>query len=138
MDDDYSPPLERGDCEIDDGRASDVSELMTLLAHRRRRYLLYHLDQRPGPTTLEEAAEWIAMFDQTESGDRHLSDVLEAVRLDLRHVHVPKLAEANVVDVDYDESNGLLQLTNARPPFEALLHESVGYETLEPDCEIPS
>lgn len=136
--DDRSTPPDRGRSRIDDARASDVSELMTLLAHRRRRYLLYRLDQQAESTTLEDAAEWIAMHDDEVTADRHLCDVLERVRLDLRHVHVPKLADADAVDVQYDESRGTLRLTDARPPFEALLHESVGYETLEPDCEIPS
>lgn len=119
-----------------DGRASDVSELMALLAHRRRRYLLYHLRRQPRSTTLAEAAEWIAMLDEDVTADRHLSDALERVRLDLYHVHVPKLVDADVVDVDYDESTGLLTLTDTRPPFERILEEALDHEKIDADCEI--
>ncbi len=68
-----------------------------VLAHRHRRTVLRYLVESDGPATLDQLTEMIV----AESGARADRD---AVRLQLHHVHLPKLRRAEVVA--YDDPDG--------------------------------
>lgn len=64
-----------------------------VLAHRQRRTILRHLVDTDGPATVDQLAETIIAEDgpRPNRGD---------VRLQLHHVHLPKLRRAEVVAYD--------------------------------------
>jgi len=74
------------------------SKRYELLANDRRRHTLDVLADRDLPLTLDEIAEAVAAreVDATDSRPGTLKDV----KITLHHVHLPKLAEADVVDYD--------------------------------------
>lgn len=61
-----------------------------VLAHRHRRTVLRHLVESDGPTTVDQLARTIIVDDDTRPD-------LDDVRLQLHHVHLPKLRRAEVV-----------------------------------------
>jgi hypothetical protein len=83
-------------------RSAFVDATFEVLADRRRRLLLWHLEGRAGETTVDELADWLVEQDPT-CGDR------ETAVIDLYHRSLPILAESDVVDYDSDE--GTVALT---------------------------
>ncbi|WP_144797934.1 DUF7344 domain-containing protein [Halorubrum depositum] len=77
-----------------------TSDVLTLLAKRRRRLLLQLLRDAGTPLPTTELAERI----RDSECDEPASSDLVSIRLRLRHAHLPKLEEAAVVE--YDESEG--------------------------------
>ena len=70
--------------------------LFELLADRRRRHILYCLtDQPDGVAEFTDLVDAVVGHEpETDAGDR------ETIRTGLYHVHLPKLAEAGVIDYD--------------------------------------
>ena len=70
--------------------------LFELLADRRRRHILQCLtDQPDGVAEFTDLVDAVVGHEsETDAGDR------ETVRTSLYHVHLPKLAEAGVIDYD--------------------------------------
>ena len=82
--------------------------LFDLLADRRRRYALYALvGIEDGLTDCSTLADEVAMQEARNEG-RMLSDSLcEGIAAELRDEHLPKIAEADVVD--FDERSGTVR-----------------------------
>ncbi|WP_134672055.1 DUF7344 domain-containing protein [Halorussus marinus] len=93
-----------------DERADDVSAAFELLSSARRRGVLYAAD-RGTETSVEALAERIA----TWLGDPDAS----TVALSLRHTHLPKLADAGVVE--YDSERGTVELADGVSDLEPYL-----------------
>lgn len=87
-------------------RTVPVSTLCELLASDRRRAAVRYLVAHSGETVF--VSELSAHL--VETG---VADTRETCRLSLQHVHLPKLAEADVVAYDRDQ-----QRVTARPPSE--------------------
>lgn len=80
-----------------------LDRLLALLANHRRRYALYYLHGvETRVVTLDELAdrlqrwelEWDRRAEPTSAGHR------ERIRLTLHHEHLPRLADANLLDYD--------------------------------------
>ncbi len=69
------------------------------LGSRRRRYLCYALLGRER-VDLDAAAERIAAWEVDDADSRATVEAVDAVRLSLYHVHVPKLVEDDVIRFD--------------------------------------
>jgi DNA-binding transcriptional ArsR family regulator len=82
-----------------------------LLANQRRREALYVLYRREGPITVAELADEVATVVEAAP---------ERVATSLYHVHLPKLADADIVD--YDVQSGIVRLTHASEQFDRYLH----------------
>lgn len=85
-----------------DGQPS-LDRIFDLLASRRRRYVLYHLDETDTDVvTLDEVAERVAAWERKWDGldDRERDDHREHVRVALHHNHLPRLANAGLIDYD--------------------------------------
>ncbi|EMA58288.1 DUF7344 domain-containing protein [Halorubrum lipolyticum] len=80
-----------------------TSDILTVLAERRRRLLLRLLRDARTPLPVTELAERIGEY---ESGGPESSDPL-SIRLRLRHAHLPKLEAAAVVE--FDEGKGTVR-----------------------------
>jgi len=73
-----------------------IDRLFDMLADRRRRHVLQCLtDQPDGLAEFADLVDAVVGHEpETEAGDR------ETIRTSLYHVHLPKLAEAGVIDYD--------------------------------------
>ncbi|SEP90741.1 DUF7344 domain-containing protein [Natrinema salaciae] len=97
-------------------RADAVDTAMDLLADRRRRAVLDYLEETDGTATLTELAVEIAAREArvepnaiSDHGDVSARD-RRAVRISLHHSHVPKLANADVID--YETETETVTLTD--------------------------
>jgi len=73
------------------------------LAHPRRRYLLYALQQDTS-WTLEDLIVQIAAWESEAADTQPPDDLVEAVHISLYHTHIPKLVDDDVVE--FDETSG--------------------------------
>ena len=87
-----SPSSSRSRRSVEECPSTD--ELFGLLSSGRRRRLVAHLHARDGPVSLSDAIEHVA---ESEGDDRRTS-----VATEFHHVHLPKLADADVVRHDRD------------------------------------
>lgn len=85
------------------GEQLPLSALAALLGNARRRFVLRYLQLRDAPVTVEELAEAVARWecDDLDEITPHLS---ECILASLRHVHLPKLADAGLIR--YDRADG--------------------------------
>ncbi|AGB16017.1 hypothetical protein Halru_1405 [Halovivax ruber XH-70] len=94
---------------------SEMNEIFTLLRHPYRRYVLYHLIRESETvdfdTLTASLANWDA--DQPEESQTINSTTIE---VQLRHMHLPKLADAGLItfaqdgqSIQLDGINGLSQ-----------------------------
>jgi DNA-binding transcriptional ArsR family regulator len=97
-----------------DEPADDVSAAFDLLSDARRRGVLYAAE-RGEQTTVEELADQIASWLDDAEGDSCGS----SVRLSLIHTHLPKLADAGVVE--YDRERGTVELAGGATDLEPFL-----------------
>lgn len=91
-------------------RTRRVDRCFHLLADRRRRFCLYHLQRAERPLAIRELARSVeAAVTPPESS---LTDpVLDEAVLKLHHVHLPKLRDAGLVDV----RDGRVELSSTPP-----------------------
>lgn len=92
-------------------RLRSLDEIFELLANQRRRESLYVLVRREGPITVTELGDEVASVVEATP---------ERVATALYHVHLPKLADAGVVE--YDVETGTVRLTDAFDRFHRYLH----------------
>lgn len=72
-----------------------------VLRNRRRRYVLHCLTTSETPMALADLADDLVRW-ETDSSPPTAQDVRERVYVSLYHCHLPKLAEAGLVDFDSD------------------------------------
>lgn len=98
---------------VDPGRDRATGELLSkdtlygLLSDRRRRTVLYQLDERENPVSLAELAR-VIVLEETGSNVDAPSEALRRVRISLHHVHLPKLSDAGAVA--FDRADGTAEL----------------------------
>lgn len=89
---------------------SRVDAVFDVLADSRRRYALYCLVQEPDGVL--ERSDLAARIEATEEGtERDETNGAAAIRRDLHHAQLPKLAEAGVID--YDTRQGTVRYTGS-------------------------
>jgi hypothetical protein len=71
--------------------------IFELLVHNRRRYILHYLSQKVGAVSLSELTEQIAIWEDQPTYDHY-----ERILTGLHHHHLPKLADAKVIQYDSD------------------------------------
>lgn len=92
-------------------RASEeltADTILELLANKRRRYLLYALQRREEPVELATVAEQVAGWEHDMPPDEVPQNQYKSVYVSTVQCHVPKLADAGVVD--HDEETNTVQL----------------------------
>lgn len=82
--------------------------ILELLANRRRRYLLYALRGRTEPIELSRLAETVAGWEHDVAPDEVAKNEYKSVYVSSVQCHVPKLADAGVVDHDEDNHSVIL------------------------------
>ena len=75
-----------------------------LLSNRHRRYALYYLyDQPDGVATIEEVTDHVVALATRDDGadcEASVDERVHSVRIELQHVHLPKLEDAGIVELD--------------------------------------
>lgn len=79
-----------------------LGQLLALLTEKRRRYALYHLnDAETRTVTLDELADQIVTWeDRWERNESAKAERRANTRVTLHHNHLPKLADADLIDYD--------------------------------------
>lgn len=90
-----------------------LEQKFTLLADRRRRTLVFVLGEVGDPVSIRGLGERLVAREDPESALDQ--SALDDVELDLHHVHVPKLAEHDILD--YDAESGIV---SRGPRFERI------------------
>ena len=94
---------ERGSEPVASEVTSALDLVFDLLSNRRRRYALYYLyDQPDGVATLEELTDGVVTTERQLPGQNPTATEShrDAVRTELQHVHLPKLADAGMLEHD--------------------------------------
>lgn len=87
---DDEPPLEEIPLSLD--------AMLDLLANSHRRYLLEYLRELPDRTgSFEEASKHVIRREAARTGEQPNHDSVQSM---LQHVHLPKLADAGIVEYD--------------------------------------
>jgi len=85
-------------------------EVFEILSNHRRRMVLYYLRQHGQTATVNELAEEIAAMENEIPVEELTSQQRKRVYVSLYQTHLPKMAEANVID--YDTDAGTVSLAN--------------------------
>lgn len=101
--------------------------IFDLLSSPRRRMVLYYLREHGGSSTVTELAEEIASLEYDVPADELSRQQRKRVYVSLYQTHVPKLAEAGVID--YDEESSEVRLTDRARRMDTYLttDDSDGY-----------
>lgn len=95
---------------------SGLDEMFDLLRSPYRRYVLYHLTRESDTVDFDTLAASLADWDAGQPGkSRDTSSA--TIETQLRHVHLPKLADAGVVTFDADTGAVELVETNGHGQF---------------------
>lgn len=86
-----------------DEQGPGVSELQGLLADERRRRVLSALVDSSTPVRVESVARTVAAEEVDAEPDTVPAERVERVQVALHHCHLPKLADADLVDYDSEE-----------------------------------
>ncbi|QCJ47285.1 MULTISPECIES: DUF7344 domain-containing protein [Haloprofundus] len=111
---------------VDDTDTFPLDAVFQVLCDPRRRYVLYHLQTCRYPATLSEVAEQVAAWEYEEDPERIPEEVTEQVRADLHHSHLPKLADAGIVD--YDADANVVTMAGCTRPLDEFLEFTHQYE----------
>lgn len=106
----------RTESPVYDGAALETgvdSEVSDALADERRRTVLLVLAASEGPLPVRTLAGRVAAGERNRSPDAIPDAVSERVELSLRHVHLPKLRQAEFVR--YDRESGDVAITEPLP-----------------------
>lgn len=85
---------------------SSLDRRLKALSNQRQRHIIYLLEERDGPISIEELAAHIA--DHEEPTEPESSDQRTRLKIELYHNHLPKLADEDFIQFDRDE--GRLEL----------------------------
>lgn len=77
-------------------------ELFSVLANRRRRYVLHCLKTSKTPMAVADVADALVHW-ETDASPPAVQDTQERVYISLYHCHLPKLAEADLISFDIDQ-----------------------------------
>lgn len=102
-----------------------LDDVFGALAHPRRRDILHVLAEHDTSLTLSDLTNEIARRERDTSVDERSEEMIESIHLNLYHRHVPKLAEAGLVE--YDRGTNFVELDgSARSLVSDLPEETVG------------
>lgn len=88
----------------------EVNSLFSVLAHERRRYALYCLQQYRNPMTLADLADEVAKLEYDEETVTEIpAEEVKSVYMSLYHIHIPKMNDCNIVT--YEQEKDYVTLT---------------------------
>ena len=93
-----------------------LDTVFDLLRSERRRHVLYYLNERKGEVPVEEL---VAAVTEGETNGSPSPGEFERVGVSLKHVHLPKAAEAEFIE--YDREEGVLRVSGTPPEYDAIV-----------------
>lgn len=114
------PPGDRGTEGASGVLGSD--RFYRAMAAEPRRRVLYHVLETDR-STLEELATVLTGWDAVESSRVESTDVRDQWKMELRHVHLPHLADVELLE--YDQETGVVEATDLDPGVRDLVTDSV-------------
>jgi DNA-binding transcriptional ArsR family regulator len=103
------------------GNSQQISQdaVFDILSNARRRYVLYYLRQAGEPVELGELANELAAWENDTTPDNLSKQQRKRVYVSLYQTHIPKLADAEMVE--YDQERGTVTLTAGAHHLEGYL-----------------
>lgn len=108
------PGDRKGESSPDNGERLTKSHVFDLLSADRRQEVLRYLDRNDGTADLGEVAEHIASQECSVAIDQLNSQQRKRVYVGLYQCHLPKMADAGVIDYDPDRGDIALNERSAR------------------------
>ena len=85
----------------EDRRSAEArTVILGALTHRRRRLILYYLHDRSGPVEADELARQVLAWETNTAVGNITDNDCERVVTGLYHNHLPKLADAGLIEYD--------------------------------------
>ncbi|WP_255167526.1 DUF7344 domain-containing protein [Natrononativus amylolyticus] len=108
--------IDEGSSVADGGHKK--SEFFEMIGSKRRRYVLYALQNQKN-ATFEEVTERVAIW-ETETPPEELDErTRQNIRVNLHHSHLPKLEDAGIIR--YDRQSGAVSLRDLPDATETFL-----------------
>lgn len=79
-----------------------ASTMFKILAHHRRRYVIHCLRKYENPMTLADLADEVAVLENDTALMEIPAEEIKRVYFSLYHTHIPKLADAELVQYQQD------------------------------------
>lgn len=100
---------------------SDLSQdvVFDILSNPRRRYVLYYLRTREEPVRLTKLAEEVAAWENDTNRSEITEQERKRVYVSLYQTHIPRLAEAGLID--YDKDSGQIALAEGAADIDSYL-----------------
>lgn len=90
------------------GTSLPIDEVFALLRNERRRNVLHYLAAHDNPVSLSDLAEQLAAWENDKPVAHLRSDERKRVYVGLYQVHLPKMADADVVE--FNQSRGVIEI----------------------------
>ena len=97
----------------------DVDVPFEILAHRRRRFIIVCLDEHGTPMPVSDLADEIATWERGAPLPEISADDVQSIYLSLYHNHIPKMADAGVVE--YSQEQDAVHLYEEYRPLATLV-----------------
>ena len=95
-----------------------LDRVLDLLSIKRRRYVLYYLEERGGPVPLSEVVAKVEEWENGVSSEQDDDDDRE-ILIQLKHRDIPKMREAEYIE--YDPERGEIEISGMPAEVEVLL-----------------
>lgn len=89
----------------------DLDEIIDVLTHRYRRYILYHLTHDSEAVDFDKLVSSLDNWEADQNG-KIRNGSRTSVEIQLHHVHLPKLVEAGVIT--FDAETGSIELAETK------------------------
>lgn len=109
-----------------EGSPPASNDVFDVLSNRRRRYALHHLKRHAGAVSLAALSQQVAAWEQGVAPEGLVYEDRKSVHTSLSQFHLPRMAEAGLVEFDPDE--GVVRLTEAGADVEVYLETVAGKE----------
>lgn len=102
-------------------RSGEISRdlVFEILSSARRRMILYYLREHGGTATVNELADQVAAWENDVDPDDLSSQQRKRVYVSLYQTHLPKLAEADIID--YDDDDGFVEIAGRADEIDTFL-----------------
>jgi hypothetical protein len=92
-----------------DSESLDEDTVFDILSNRRRRQIIYYLQEHGGEAPLREVANAVAGWEEDETPDNVTEKQSRRVYVSLYQSHVPRLSEVGLIEQD---DTGVIRLTD--------------------------